>query len=265
MNEVYKKEGTEHVEWQIVYDNLAEYLSEKCTERGFDLRELRLDDYGSSLSRETDLRIDNWEKIIGKRLDHLYKYLEELSDGYLYYEIDVKANQPIEMCFDYDINTEELLAINDRYYKRVELEFFHKYSFYQQIATDEEVEDRYRKEIEQDFEKIGNYFISIIKERAIEKTSEMLEWMEKVIKETYDYYESDECIRDELKSKGSWMEENYKFLIDGTAVKDGEEGIIECKCGDEVSYEDIVQTEKDGNVKIVCCHCMDETVMKEVI
>ena len=267
--EIERLEGSDLVDWELVYEDMHEHIRYLCEKRGYKAENNYIEDhYGRGLSRESMIQWNDMEKAAGMRMVHLYHYLDEMSDGYLEIDINVESKDPVDISFEYSAykDCEEMMEYNKRHHKRVGLEHYKKYSFYSLIASEEEVEEKYKEEIESDFETIGEYFSGILKEKLTASVEELVSKVNQFIRGTFDYYESDEHIVYCLEDKGSWLEEQYKFLLDGTPVKDGEEGKLECSnCYCDSAYEEIHSTEKEGKSYVVCEDCKSEEIMKRVV
>jgi hypothetical protein len=222
VSEVWK-DSEDLVEWSIVYEDLHTHVREICTMHGFKAEDVRIDEHFRGLDVETTIEIADGRKVFGKKMNHLYGYVQELSDGYI--DIDIHAwREEASVAFDYgNVYPDDLLEINERHHRRIDLKYYPKYSFYGMVATEDEVYDRYRGEIEADFEAVGDYFCMMLQEKLNKKLTELFKETTDVIRATEEYYEGDGHIRDSLESEGSWIEESHRFKQDGTLVKDWEE------------------------------------------
>lgn len=222
LDQVYQRGDylSEH-DYQMFYDWIKEDSEYLCSESGFNLNKFSLDDWGRLDRHSSDFSPITLEKVLGARLFQLYQWVEDYSGGYSELEVRLgdRNGEYAEFIFDNRYaDFEEMYHVVDKHYRHVNPKNAgnRRYSLMALLSPLKDLEDRFYREVQEDFEKVGQLFCDRIAQRLNEKIDILLDRLSKSVEEQWDGYLSKAYLCDELSIEGSHLNERFTFYEDGT-------------------------------------------------
>lgn len=204
----------------VDYEYLQEYMIERAHDYGFSVGYVNWSPYPFTIDELDGFKIDDIKKVLGKKLYHLYRYVNELTE----IEPDWDVKRPKKTKFDnvnyIECDVDVLIPLLERYHVKYPLPHYNTNRLRYELMSEEELYDDHSGRMEDDTIHLVNQLCeNHLSPRLADAFSSFLSFCERTVREEVEFRDSSKWARDELECEISWISEKYRFDEHGNIVQ----------------------------------------------